>query len=192
MHKICVVGCSGGGKTTFAASLAQRLGLPHLELDSIYHQSEWRSLPTQEFRARVEEFTSQRRWVVDGNYISDVGDITWGGADSIVWLDTSRLVATGRVVRRTLGRLFRNKELWNGNRERWRQVLSRDPETSIVMWSWKMHEKYTDRYEAAIDDPRWRHLRFVRLRTPREAEAFLESLTEPKESASNSEDVRAR
>jgi len=45
MHRVCVVGCSGSGKTTFAALLAHKLGLPHLELDSIYHQSEWTSLP---------------------------------------------------------------------------------------------------------------------------------------------------
>jgi adenylate kinase family enzyme len=102
MHKICVMGCSGGGKTTFAALLAQSLELPHLELDSLYHQAGWNSLSTAEFRARVEKFTSHDEWVVDGNYITEVGDITWGGADSIIWLDTPRLVATARVVRRTL------------------------------------------------------------------------------------------
>ena len=127
MHKICVVGCAGGGKTTFAKLLAQRLGLAYLELDSIYHQPEWSSLGTEDFRRRVEEFTSQTEWVVDGNYISEIGDITWGRADSVVWIDTPRRVATARVVRRTLGRLLLRKELWNGNRERWRLVLSRDP-----------------------------------------------------------------
>lgn len=113
---------------------------------------------------------------MDGNYNSDVGDITWGRVDSIVWMDTSRLVATGRVVRRTLGRLFRKKELWNGNRERWRQVLSRDPGTSIVMWAWKMHDKYTGQYEAAMEDSSWRHISFVRLRNSREVKVFLRSL----------------
>ena len=176
MHKICVMGCSGGGKTTFAALLAQSLELPHLELDSLYHQAGWNSLSTAEFRARVEKFTSHDEWVVDGNYITEVGDITWGGADSIIWLDTPRLVATARVVRRTLGRVFLRKELWNGNREDWRQVLSRDPERSIVVWAWKMHDKYTDRYESAMTDPRWRHIRFVRLRTRREVRRFLRSL----------------
>jgi adenylate kinase family enzyme len=156
--------------------LAQRLELPHLELDSLYHQSGWNSLSTDEFRARVEKFTGQDEWVVDGNYISQLGDITWGGADSIVWMDTPRLVATARVVRRTLGRVLLRTELWNGNREDWRQVLSRDPERSIVVWSWKMHDKYTDRYETAMKDPRWSHIGFVRLRTRREVRRFLRSL----------------
>lgn len=176
MHRICVVGCSGGGKTTFAASLARRLKLPHLELDSLYHQTGWNSLPTDELRRKVSKFSSQPAWVVDGNYMSQIGEITWSHADSIVWIDTPRLVATARVARRTLGRLILRKELWNGNREQWRQVLSRDPERSIIMWAWKMHNKYTDRYETAMKDPRWRHVRFVRLRTPREARRFLRSL----------------
>lgn len=174
MQRVCVVGCAGGGKTTLAASLARRLSLPHLELDSIYHQPGWRSLSTEVFRSKVEDFTSQSRWVIDGNYATQVGDITWGRADTIVWIDASRLVATARVARRTFGRLLVRKELWNGNRERLRQALSRDPEKSIIVWAWKMHDKYTDRYEKALKDPNWQHVRFVRLRGAREITAFLE------------------
>lgn len=175
MNRICVVGCSGGGKTTFAALLAQRLGLPHLELDSIYHQPQWETLSTEDFRSRVAAFTNQSEWVVDGNYISEIGDITWGRAESVVWIDTPRHVATARVVRRTFGRVFLRKELWNSNRERLRHVLSRDPERSIVAWAWKMHDKYTARYEAAMEDPRWDHIRFVRLQTRRDLRGFLGS-----------------
>ena len=176
MERICVVGCSGGGKSTLSASIAQKLEIPRLELDSVYHQAGWQSLSTEEFRARVELFTRNAAWVTDGNYISEIGDITWGRADTVIWLDTSRLRATARVIRRTFGRLVTRKELWNGNRERWRMALSRDPETSIVVWAWKMHGKYAEPYQTAMDNPRWRHLRFIRLSTPREMKAFLQSL----------------
>ena len=124
----------------------------------------------------VSDFTAGDGWVVDGNYVTDIGDITWGAADTIIWIDTSRLVATTRVVRRTLGRLLLRKELWNGNRERLREVVSRDPERSIVVWAWKMHGKYTRSYEMAMEDPRWRHIRFVRLTSTNEARRFLRSL----------------
>jgi adenylate kinase family enzyme len=159
-----------------AHSLAQRLGLPHLELDSVFHQPDWKSLPTEEFRKKVDAFTSQDEWVVDGNYNSEIGDITWGRADTVVWMDPPRITATARVARRTFGRLLSRKELWNGNRERWRYALSTDPERSIVAWAWKMHDKYNELYESAIADPKWAHLRFVRLSTAREAEAFLKEL----------------
>ncbi len=173
MQRACIIGCAGGGKTTLATALAQRLSLPHLELDSIYHQPGWQSLSSEEFRSKVEEFTNQSRWVIDGNYVTHIGDITWGRADTIVWIDTPRLVATARVVRRTFGRVLVRKELWNGNRERLRQALSRDPEKSIIVWAWKMHNKYTERYEKAMEDPNWQHVRFVRLKSAREIRAFL-------------------
>jgi adenylate kinase family enzyme len=174
MRKICVVGCSGSGKTTFARRLAETLDVPHLELDSIYHQAGWEALATEEFRAKVGGFADQNGWVIDGNYFTQIGDITWDAADSVVWMDPSRLVATERVVRRTLGRVLLHKELWNGNRENWRDVLSRDPEKSIIAWAWKMHGKYKERYETAMTDPRWRHLRFTRLQSQGEVRRFLE------------------
>ncbi len=42
------------------------------------------------------------------------------------------------------------RELWNGNRERLRDVLSLDPERSIVTWAWRMHDTYDDEYEAHL------------------------------------------
>lgn len=176
MRKICVVGCSGGGKTTFAKLLAKALQLPHLELDSIYHQPNWTSLSRDEFRSKVEAFTAQSGWVVDGNYYSDIGDITWERADTVVWMDTPRLVATGRVMKRTFGRILLRKELWNGNRERLREALSRDPERSIIVWAWARHNKYTDRYAAAMHDERWQQIRFERVRSPQEASELLRSV----------------
>ena len=178
MRKICVVGCSGGGKTTFAKLLADALQLPHLELDSIYHQPNWTSLSRDEFRSKVEAFTAQSAWVVDGNYYSDIGDITWERADTVVWMDTPRLVATGRVMKRTFGRIVLRKELWNGNRERLREALSRDPERSIIVWAWARHNKYTDRYATAMHDERWQHIRFERVRSPQEASELLRSVAQ--------------
>lgn len=176
MQRICVVGCSGGGKSTLAKQLAEMRGLPHIELDSLYHQPNWASLSTQEFRKRVEAFTDQSRWVVDGNYFSDIGDISWGRADTVIWMDIPRHVATGRVIKRTFGRLMRRKELWNGNRERLREALSRDPERSIIVWAWARHDKYTARYAKAMRDEQWRHINFVRVRSAREARSLLQSL----------------
>ena len=41
-------------------------------------------LDTTEFRRIASEFTATEAWVVDGNY-SDVTDIIWGRADTVVW-----------------------------------------------------------------------------------------------------------
>jgi len=44
VRRVSVVGVSGSGKTTVARALAARLGVPHVELDAIYHQPGWTGL----------------------------------------------------------------------------------------------------------------------------------------------------
>jgi hypothetical protein len=63
--------------------------------------------------------------------------------------------------------------LWNGNRERLRTMLNRDPRESIVLWSFTNDRRNRERYTAAMADPANAHLRFVRLRTPAEVRSFL-------------------
>ena len=121
-----VVGVSGSGKTTLAAEIARRLGAPHLELDSVFHQPGWEPLPEQQFRTRVAEFVAGDRWVVDGNY-SIVQDLVWRRADTVVWLDPPRSQVMRRIIRRTLRRVISRAELWNGNRESWSNLLRADP-----------------------------------------------------------------
>ena len=50
---IVVKGTSGAGKSTFAAELAPRLGLPYIELDALHHGPNWSAPTAEEFRTRV-------------------------------------------------------------------------------------------------------------------------------------------
>ena len=167
-----VVGNSGSGKTTLAATLAARLGVPHVELDSIYHQPNWAPLPRCEVRDRVEALAGAERWVIDGNY-SAVRDLVWSRADTVVWLDLPRPLVMRRVIGRTLRRAVRRQELWNGNREPWSNWLTLDPERSIILWSWTQHANYRIRYAEAMADRALAHLTFFRLRSPAEVREFL-------------------
>jgi len=166
-----VVGNSGSGKTTMAAGLATAMAIPHLELDSIFHQPGWQPLPADEFRAAVSAFAAGQSWVIDGNY-STVQDIVWRRADTVVWLDPPRRRVMRQLVRRTLRRLTNGEPLWNGNREQWTNLLRADPEKSIIAWAWTQDRRYRERYLLAQSDPANAHLTFVRLRTPAEVAAF--------------------
>jgi adenylate kinase family enzyme len=172
MDRVSVVGNSGSGKTTFAAALARRMGAPHLELDSVFHQPGWEPLPAAQFRARVAEFTAAPRWVVDGNYTA-VRDIVWDHADTVVWLDLPRWRVMRWIIWRTLRRAATRAELWNGNRERWVNFFRLDPQQSVIAWSWTRHGVYRDRYRRAMADPVNAHLRFIRLTGPQQAAALL-------------------
>lgn len=175
MRRVSVVGNSGSGKSRLAAALAEALSVPYVELDAIFHQPDWTPLRVEEFRDRVAVATGSDGWVVDGNY-SAVRDIVWVKADTVVWLDLPRRVVMRQVVSRTLRRQVLRTELWNGNQEEWRDLFSRDPERSIILWSWSQHGKYHDRYLAAMSDPALRHLEFVRLGSHADSDRFLAAL----------------
>jgi adenylate kinase family enzyme len=175
VQRVAVVGNSGSGKTTLAAAIADALAVPHLELDSIFHQAGWEPLPRDVFRARVADFIAADGWVVDGNY-SAVRDLVWTRADTVVWLDLPRGVIMRQLLARTLRRMLTRAELWNGNTEQLRNLFRLDPEQSILRWAWTQHGKYVERYGAAQHDPANAHLTFVRLTDRAAAAAFVATL----------------
>jgi adenylate kinase family enzyme len=175
VRRVSVVGTSGAGKSTFAAALAGVLGVPWLELDSVYHQADWTPLPAAEFRRRVAAVADGPCWVIDGNY-STVRDIVWARADTVIWLDLPKRTVMRRIIWRTLRRVGGRAELWNGNRERWRNIFTLDDQESVIAWAWHTHGSRRSRYAAALADPANGHLRFVRLRSPAAVRRFLRGL----------------
>jgi len=153
------------------------LGIPHLELDSVYHQPDWTPLPDDEFLSKVDAFTGQDRWIVDGNYNSPgVLDLAWSRADTVIWLDLPKHIVMRQVTSRTWTRGAKRQELWNGNRESLWSLTKWDPEQNIIRWAWTRFEPTRSRYESRTTDPRWSHLELFHLRSRREAAKFLSSL----------------
>jgi adenylate kinase family enzyme len=172
------VGNSGSGKTSLAAALAERLKAPHIELDAIYHQQNWQPLSADEFQARVADLVKGQTWVIDGNY-SLVREHVWRHADTVVWLDLPRHIVLWQLLSRTIRRAAFRVELWNGNRERWRNLFARDPANSIILWAWTMHSTYRNRYATAVIDPRWADLDFHRIRSRADMTRLLRNSDHP-------------
>jgi adenylate kinase family enzyme len=167
MPRIAVVGTSCSGKTTLARKLAEHVGAPHVELDALHHRPNWEETPRDEFRALVRKAMSGGSWVIDGSYHGKLGDLVLEEADLVVWLDLPMHTILERLWRRTLHRLRRRVELWNGNRETWRGAfLSRQ---SLFVWVLKTHRDRRRRYESRLG-----RYNLVRLRSARDVEAWLE------------------
>jgi len=170
LRRVNVKGTSGSGKTTLGRELAQRLGVPFVELDALHHGPDWAEPTNDEFRARVREAidAAPEGWVIDGNYEAKLGDQVLGAADTIVWLDLPLRLKLGRLWRRTSYRLRNDVELWNGNRETWRNALwGRD---SLFGWMLRTHFRQRREWPRRFGgDPR-----FVRLRSDAEARSWLE------------------
>jgi adenylate kinase family enzyme len=172
VQRVSVIGSAGAGKSTVGRALALAIGGDFLELDSVYHQAGWTPLPAPQYRARVAAAVAGERWVIDGNY-STVQDLVWARADTVVWLDLPRRTVMRRLVWRTFRRVGGRAELWNGNREQWRSMLSWDKDESVIAWAWQTYDSRRERYLAAMADQGNSHLRFVRLGSPAAVRRFL-------------------
>jgi len=170
LRRTLVIGTTGSGKTTLACQLAAVWQVPHAEQDAWNHLPGWQEAPLEDFRAQVAAFTAGPAWVMDGNY-SKARDIGWARADSVVWLDYSGWVVFWQLLRRTLRRMHSREELWNGNREAWRTLLTRD---GILAWFFKTH--WRNRHRTPLLLAQYPHLQVVRLRSPREREVWLRTL----------------
>jgi len=177
MNRISIVGNSGSGKSTLAKQISQQLGHARLELDAVNHQPNWTPLPRDDFEERVDTFMDTHEcWVIDGNY-SAVRERIWARADAVIWMSPGRLENMRSILWRTFRRGVLREELWNGNRETLDNFrYLNDPDRSVIAWAWTQHEKYQERYSAAMRDPQWGHLRFVRMRSRASAAAWVASL----------------
>lgn len=174
---MAIIGNSGAGKSTLGRILADRLNVPYIELDGIFHQRNWSKLPPAEFERRVAEVAEQPSWILDGSY-SAVRHVTWPRAECVVWIDLPRLLVTYRVLRRTVQRCPTRQELWNGNRDRWQDMFSTDPGTSTVAAAWKLYPAQRARLVAATADPEWAKLTLVHLRSRRQVRQYPHALSQ--------------
>jgi adenylate kinase family enzyme len=174
VRRVNVVGLSGSGKTATARRLAERLGVPHVELDALHHEPNWTEASAEELRDRVTAAIAAAPdgWVIDGAYAAKLGDLVLQQADTFVWLDIPLHVCLRRLWRRTWRRIVGREELWNANRETIRTAFfTRD---SLFAWTVRRSRGLPSRIaERAARNP---HVRLVRLRSPEEIDRWLSAV----------------
>ncbi len=172
---LLITGPTGSGKTTTAKIIADKLGLPHVELDALHWLPGWAESELTVFREQVSQALAGPTWVVDGNY-AKVRDITWSRADTLVWLDLPLPLVLRRLFNRTFHRLLTREELWGGNREDLRGAFfSKD---SLFLWMLKSRKIHRRDYPRLITEPEFAHLRFIHLTSAAQVDAWLKSLIE--------------
>jgi adenylate kinase family enzyme len=171
MRKVLVGGITGTGKSTLARQVAARLGLPFHEMDALFHGPGWVPRPT--FEAEVERITAGAAWVFDSHGYPQVRDLVWSRADTVIWLDYPRRIVMSRVLRRSFARATYDRELWNGNREGFRDWVSAD---HPVRWAWSQFDNRRADLTARARDPAYGQVSVIRLRHPRDTREWLAAL----------------
>ncbi|HEX8621629.1 MAG TPA: AAA family ATPase [Allosphingosinicella sp.] len=101
MERVLVIGSPGAGKSTLAAAIARRTGLPLVHLDQHYWRAGWAEPDQAEWTRQVESLAAAPRWVMDGNY-SGTLPLRLGSADIVLWLDFPVWLCLARIVLRAI------------------------------------------------------------------------------------------
>lgn len=175
LQRINVVGTSSSGKSTFARRLAYLLDCPHIELDRLFWKPGWQQATPDDFKASLEQAIEGERWVIDGNY-NDTEPIKQDRLTTVIWLDYSLGTTLSRSFWRAVQRSWTRQEIWPDtcNRESFRRnFASRD---SVLLWTLTSYRPNRKKYLAMMKKPELSAIDFIRLRHPRQASTFLQSL----------------
>ncbi|TMP30419.1 adenylate kinase [Pseudoalteromonas rubra] len=175
MKRINVIGTSGSGKSTFSRMLASELNYPYLEMDAIFWKPNWQESSDEEFFSNLADWLSGEHWVLDGNY-SRTSEIKWGRVDTIIWVDYSFARTLFQAVKRAFIRIVTKKELWGktGNVESFRKCFL--SKKSIILWTLQTYSYNRVRYAELLNDPKYSHIKFVRITSPKKAQTFIDEL----------------
>jgi adenylate kinase family enzyme len=167
-RRVLVAGTSGSGKSTLARGIADVLGIPYVELDSLFHGPQW--TPRPQFVDDVQRFVRQPAWVTEYQY-SAVRPLLLGAADTVVWLDYRRHFVMRRLVVRTVRRRMTGEQLWNGNYEPPLSTVFTDRE-HLLRWAWNSHGDLRRKMAAIMVGQHSSRLAIVRLRGQREVDRW--------------------
>lgn len=175
--RIVVVGRTGSGKTTLARELATALGVPHVELDSLYFGPDFSTVPLSVLRERTSAAIAGDFWVTDGNK-SAVRDLVWPRADTVIWLDYPLLVSLWRLGKRALWRtsVLRKRAIEQpGKKSRLSKQLLLAARG--VLTALRSHMGQRREYPEMLARPENEHLAVLRLRSPHATRRWLARVT---------------
>lgn len=166
MPRYLIIGCSGSGKSTLAQQISTLCGVPYINTDALYWNSDWTVIPEQEVIDAID--LEAENYVLDGNFVSHRGRV-WHKADVIIWLNYDLPLVLYRLLKRNMGWWLTRSSPWTGTPISLHRVFSG------LRHSYQSHGKKRDSYPAYLASLSDKEIHIVS--RPKEVEALLESLT---------------
>lgn len=118
MKKIMIIGSGGSGKSTLARGLGEKLKIEVFHLDTLLWKPNWEPVPREKQIEIQNELIQKERWIIDGNYGGTM-DIRFEAADTIIFLDISRVICIYRAIKRYFQYKRKSRaDMVEGNNER--------------------------------------------------------------------------
>jgi adenylate kinase family enzyme len=166
MQRVLVIGSSGSGKTTLSRRLGTLLKLPVIHLDTLYWSPGWIEPDKAQWSETVRKVTGEKAWVLDGNYSGTLAQRI-EAADTVVFLDLSRLVCVWRVLKRVVKHRGETRpEMPDGCPEKLN--------LAFLLWIWNYPSRSRRKVLALLEACRATK-NVVHLRTRRDVERFLDA-----------------
>ena len=115
----------------------------------------------------------EQSWALCGNF-SILRAIIWSKADTVIWLDYPFWLCFFRCFKRAIVKLLKKESVCNGNYESFSRLFF--SKYSVLWWLIRTFRKRNKSYETAMIDPNYSHIKFVRLRSQKETDRWIESL----------------
>ena len=99
MKKVLIIGCPGGGKSSFARELHRRTSLPLCHLDMLFWNADKTTVSRETLCERVREVLRGDEWIIDGNYSATL-PMRLEACDTVFFLDMPTELCLEGVRRR--------------------------------------------------------------------------------------------
>ena len=168
MKRIAIIGCGGAGKSTLSRQLGAITGIEIIHLDRLHWKPGWTETPKDEWRRINEELVKGDSWIIDGNYGATM-EIRLAAADTVIFLDYSRRVCIWRAFKRP----------FQGHRPDIGPGCPEKLDLEFFRWIWSFRRtsrlSLLEKVKRCCEDKD-----VITLRSPREAERFLERIRREK------------
>ena len=163
--KIVVLGVSASGKTTFARTLGEKIGLPVTYMDEVMWRPGWKYVGDEETTAHIRTISQGDAWIIEGFIDKSVQQELFERSDTLLYLDYPGWLSAWRYVKR-----------WWKHRKNPRPELTESPEK----FSFEFLKRVYTKKEVYRLEKLFRTVDFnakiTRFKSPKEAEEFLQSL----------------
>jgi adenylate kinase family enzyme len=169
VKKVAVFGNAGGGKSTLARKLAERIGLPLHVIDKMEFRPGGDPVPREEYLKAHAELLQRDTWVIDGFGGMGPAWERFAAADTLVHVDLPLPTHFWWVTKRFCEGLFRTPPGWPEGSP----LLSSTLESYRVLWP--CHRHLTPKYRALVAEARGSKP-VHHLRSAAEMKAFLDAV----------------